>query len=102
MIMPVMFLIMLPLFAIGNMIQDPSGLIAMVASFFPFSAPMVMTARISIPPGVPVWQAILAAVVTLLTTVVLVWSAGRIFRVGILMQGQGAKVGEMLRWVVRG
>jgi ABC-2 type transport system permease protein len=102
MIMPVMLLIMLPMFVLGNIIQDPSGKLATVVSFLPFSAPMVMTARVSIPPGVPVWQALLAAGIALMTTVALIWAAGRIFRVGILMQGQGAKITELARWVVRG
>jgi ABC-type Na+ efflux pump permease subunit len=101
-IMPVMLLIMVPMLLLGPMIQDPSGPLATAASFFPTSAPMVMVARLSIPPGVPVWQAILAAAITLASTAALVWAAGRIFRVGILMHGQGAKFGEMMRWVVRG
>ena len=102
MIMPVMLLIMLPMFVLGNIIQDPSGKLATAVSFFPFSAPMVMTARVAIPPGVPAWQSLLAAAIALLTTTCLVWAAGRIFRVGILTQGQGAKITEMAKWVVRG
>jgi ABC-type Na+ efflux pump permease subunit len=101
-IMPVMLLIVLPMMLLGPMIQDPSGPVATAASFFPTSAPMVMVARLSIPPGVPVWQAIVAALITLVTTAGLVWAAGRIFRVGILLHGQGAKFGDLLRWVVRG
>lgn len=101
-IMPVMLLVMLPFFVLGNMIQDPSGVLATAASFFPLSAPMIMTARIAVPPGVPVWQAILSAAVAIATTIVLVWAAGRIFRVGILMQGQGAKPAELARWIMRG
>jgi ABC-2 type transport system permease protein len=102
MIMPVMLLIILPISLITNMIQDPSGILATSASFFPFSAPMVMTARIAIPPGVPMWQVMLAAIVSIITTIVLVWAAGRIFRVGILMQGKAANYGELVKWVLRG
>jgi len=35
-------------------------------------------------------------------TLACVWAGGRIFRVGILMQGKGARLGEMLHWVWRG
>jgi ABC-2 type transport system permease protein len=102
MIMPVMLIIVLPISLIGNMIQDPSGVLATTASFFPISAPMVMSARIAIPPGVPAWQIILSAMGSLATMVALVWAAGRIFRVGILMQGKAANYAELARWIVRG
>jgi ABC-2 type transport system permease protein len=87
---------------LGQLLQSPSGTIAMIFSFFPPSAPMAMMARLTIPPGIPLWQPIVSLVLLVVTTVLIVWCAGRIFRVGILMQGQGAKLGEMMRWVVRG
>lgn len=101
-ITPVMLVIVLPMFVLGNLLKDPSGLLAQIATFFPTSAPMVTVARLGIPPGIPVWQAVLAAAVAIVTTIVLVWAAGRIFRVGILMQGQAPKPMELLRWVFSG
>ena len=101
-ITPVMIVIILPMMILGNLLTHPSGPVGMAATFFPLSAPLVTVIRMAIPPGIPAWQPLAAAGVAILTTIVLVWAAGRIFRVGILMQGQGAKVGEMLKWVVRG
>ncbi len=100
--MPVMLMIVLPLSLIGPMMQDPNGSLALAGSFFPISAPMIMTARLAIAPGPPVWQSILSATITIAAMLGLVWCAGRIFRVGILMQGQGASIGQLLKWIVCG
>lgn len=99
---PLMLVACLPFLALGPILLDPNGKIAVAASFFPFSAPMILVARESVPPGVPAWQMILGISITLATTVACVWGAGRIFRIGILMQGKGAKLKDLARWVFRG
>jgi ABC-2 type transport system permease protein len=99
---PLMVLACLPFFALGPIMSDPNGPIAVAGSFFPFGAPMILVARESVPPGVPPWQMAVGIAITLATTVLCVWAAGRIFRVGILMQGKGAKPSEILRWVIKG
>ncbi|MGD0464279.1 MAG: ABC transporter permease [Tepidisphaeraceae bacterium] len=101
-IMPVMLFIALPMFVLGPVLQNPSGAVGMTLSFFPLSAPMVMVMRLTIPPGVPAWQPIVAGASALAATVGFVWAAGRIFRVGILMQGKGANYAAVLRWILRG
>jgi ABC-2 type transport system permease protein len=101
-LLPIMLLACLPFFAIGPIMQDPNGKIAVVCSFFPFATPMLLVARQSVPPGVPIWQMVSGIALVLVTTVICVWGAGRIFRIGILMQGKGAKLGDLIKWVVKG
>jgi ABC-2 type transport system permease protein len=99
---PIMVLAMLPIFVALSVIREPNSDFAFWASFFPPATPMLMIARQAVPPGIPAWQPAIGALVVLLTALGCVYAAGRIFRVGILMQGKGAKVGDLLRWVVRG
>jgi len=100
--MPVWLVICIPMFVLGPVLKEPNSAFAVGLSLFPPATPMLMILRQSIPPGIPTWQPVLGMVLVLLTTVAVVFAGGRIFRVGLLMQGKGAKFGEMLRWVVRG
>lgn len=100
--MPVMLIVVAPMFVWMNVLKEPTAAFSVALSLFPPATPMLMTLRQSVPPGVPLWQPLLGVVLVLLSTVACVFVAGRIFRVGILMQGKGAKVGELMRWVVRG
>lgn len=101
-ITPLMLLVVAPLFVWVNVVREPNSAFSTALSLFPPATPMLMIIRQAVPPGVPSWQPILGVALVLLTTIACVWVAGRIFRVGILMHGKGAHVGEMLRWVVRG
>lgn len=99
---PVLVVAMLPMFVWFPVIKEPNSPFATWASLFPPATPMLMIARQAVPPGIALWQPVLGVVLVLLTTLLCVYAAGRVFRVGILMQGKGAKVGEMVRWVIRG
>jgi ABC-2 type transport system permease protein len=102
MMTPVMLVVVSPMFVWLNVVKEPMSSFATIASLFPPATPMLMIMRQAVPPGVPAWQPALGIVLVLLTTILCIFAAGRIFRVGILMQGQGAKFGEMIRWVLRG
>jgi len=101
-LMPIMLVACLPFFALGPIMMDPNGKVAVACSFFPFATPMLLVARQAVPPGVPTWQMATGIAIVLATTIFCVWAAGRIFRVGILMQGKSATFAEMWRWVRAG
>lgn len=101
-LMPIMLLATFPLFFLTNLITEPDGKIATTLSFIPFATPSMMVARLAIPPGAAWWHPWVGVVIVLLTTLLCVWIASRIFRVGLLMQGKGASFGEMMKWVWTG
>ena len=101
-LMPVMLLACLPMFVAMTVAKEPTSSFSTAISYFPPATPMLMVLRLAAAPEIPLWQPAAGIVVVLATTLLCVWAAGRIFRVGILMQGKGGRFGEMIRWVVRG
>jgi ABC-2 type transport system permease protein len=101
-LLPIWLLIALPLFGWLQIVRDPNGAFAVWSSFFPPSAPLVMTLRLASDAVVPLWQILLSLIVLSLATAAGVFLAGRVFRVGILWQGKSPKVSELLRWALRG
>jgi ABC-2 type transport system permease protein len=99
---PVTLLACIPMFMVSSVITDPNSSFVTGASFFPPATPMLMVARQAVPPGIDWWQPVVGALGVLALTFVCVYAAGRIFRVGLLMQGKGAKVSELLKWVFQG
>jgi ABC-2 type transport system permease protein len=102
MMTPVMMLFMLPMFVWLPVLRAPGSTMAIVASLIPFATPILMTLRLALKPGPAAWQIVASFLLTAITTALFVWAAGRIFRVGILMQGKSANFSEMLRWMRTG
>jgi ABC-2 type transport system permease protein len=99
MMQPAMILILLPVVASSIVIRAPDSGVAIGASLFPTSAPFIMLIRLAMKPGPPLWQIFASVTIMLATAGLFVWAAGRIFRVGLLMQGKGATLAEMIRWI---
>jgi ABC-2 type transport system permease protein len=101
-LMPVNLLMALPLIMMLGILNSPSGPLARIMTYFPPSTPFVTVARLAVPPGLSVIEIIASIAVVLATTIALVWASGRIFRIGILMQGKSPGLGELVKWVIRG
>lgn len=80
-----------------SLMNNPDGPLGFWLSIIPFTSPVAMIARI--PFGVPVWQLVLSIVLLLGTTVFMIFLAGKIYRVGILMYGNKATMKELWKWI---
>ena len=96
---PVMLFIIIPMMCLGPILQSPSSTFAKAMSLFPPATPLLMFLRIAIPPGPEIWEIILGAVLALVFAAGCVWAGGRIFRIGILSQGQAPSLGRLIMWV---
>jgi ABC-2 type transport system permease protein len=93
--------IMIPMFFLSVVMQQPNGELAVAMSFIPPFTPMIMLLRQSMPGGVSWWQPWLGLVGVVACAAVMIWVAARIFRIGILSQGKTPKLAELARWVLR-
>ena len=94
---PIMLPIILALFVMLSVINDPSSDMAFWFSMIPLTSPIVMMARI--PYEIPMWEVCVSAVLLYATFLIVVWGAGKIYRVGILMHGKKPNIKELLRWM---
>jgi ABC-2 type transport system permease protein len=99
---PMMLIVVMPMFLVGPLMNEPHGTIGLAGTIFPLTAPLVTMMRLTTPPPIGLWQPIVALLSSGLMTIALVWIAGRIFRAGFLLVGRPAKMGELLGWIVRG
>lgn len=80
-----------------SLMNNPDGPLGFWLSMIPFTSPVAMIARI--PFGVPAWQIALSITLLVLTTIFMIFLAGKIYRVGILMYGNKATLKELWRWI---
>jgi ABC-2 type transport system permease protein len=95
---PVMLMAVFSIIFLQPVILNPTSQLAKIVSWLPFSAPVIMPARMSL---IPIAASELALVMigTLLGCVAATWLAARIYRVGILMYGKKPTLGELGRWI---
>ena len=102
MLIPVWLLMWFPMLVWLQVVREPTGSLATWLSFVPPTTPMLMVLRMAASDTIPLWQPLLGIVVLLATTLLCVFAAGRVFRIGMLAQGKTPKLSEILRWAVQG
>jgi ABC-2 type transport system permease protein len=78
--------------------QNPNSLIVKVLSYIPLLTPSIMVLRISI--QMPsMWEILATIVLMIISTAVMMWIAGKIFRIAILSYGKRPTLPELFRWI---
>ncbi len=91
--------ILLAIYIMFQAIRLPDSSLATFASFFPFFSPVVMPALLAFDP--PWWKIFVSLVVLYAFCYFMIWVAGRIYRVGILLYGKKASWKEITKWILR-
>jgi ABC-2 type transport system permease protein len=96
--LPVMFLLIGTFIFVQPILLEPTGTLAIVMSWLPFSSPIIMPLRMTVI-EIPTLTLVGSLAVGTLACVLVVWLAGRIYRVGMLMYGKRPSLGELIRWI---
>lgn len=99
--MPMTMIFIIPFLSWFKLVREPNGLMSRVFSFIPPLTPMVMVLRLS--SGSEIWIVEIIASIILLVVSVLIamWAAAKIFRTGILMYGKRLSVREVCRCLLQ-
>lgn len=100
--LPAMLPVLIPMFLLGPVMKEPHSAMATALSLFPPFTPMLMLLRLSTPSGVPAWQPWVGLVGVIACAAFAVWVGGRVFRVGILMQGKAPRLTDLVKWAMKG
>jgi ABC-2 type transport system permease protein len=79
-------------------LQNPNSLIVRFLSYIPVLTPSVMVLRVSI--QMPsTWEILATIILMIVSTAVMMWVAGKIFRIAILSYGKRPSLAELFHWV---
>jgi ABC-2 type transport system permease protein len=79
--------LIIPLFLINILIEEPHSLVSTLMSLFPLTAPVAMMTRLA-SGGVPLWQILVSATLLAITAVFIVRAVARMFRAQTILSGQ--------------
>ena len=81
----------------ARMIENPDGVVGQFLAIFPFTSPVIMTIKSAT--GIEWYITAISILLLVATIILIVWIAGRIYRVGILMYGKKITYRELLKWM---
>jgi len=95
---PVMLFAMSTWLLVNPVLINPTGRLAIVLSWLPWSSPIIMPMRMGLTTVSPV-SIIGSMLVAVIGTLGAVWLSARIYRVGMLMYGKKPSFAEVAKWI---
>lgn len=89
----------IPFFFIAPIISNPSGVVAQILSYIPFTSPAILLVRLTMLEEWPWVEIIIAIVILIFSAWLLMKLAGKIFKTGILLYGKNATPKEIWKWL---
>ena len=86
-------------FFIQPVFHNPDGVLAQVLSYVPFTSPVILLFRLIILEEWSWMEISLSLAVLVISVLLFMKLAGKIFKVGILMYGKNATPGEIWKWL---
>jgi len=91
-------LLVVPIGFLLLVMQSPNSLIVKALSYIPFFTSPIMVMRMAV--QMPsVWEIILTNLLLVVSTIVMMWIAGRVFRMAILSYGKRPSLKEFMYWL---
>lgn len=97
MAMPVVLPFIFALFIAMSAGENPNSTMAIAASYFPLSSPVVLPVR-ALSGGVGLAEAALSLAILFGTGLLIIWIAAKIYRIAIFATGKRPTWGELVRW----
>ncbi len=98
---PLSLITIIPMIFWFYIAEYPASIVSVVLSYVPIITPFIMILRVCADPDTPMLQIVTTLAVLWASVLVVMWAAGKIFRVGVLMYGKPPSPAELLRWVRR-
>lgn len=90
-----MIIMMVPMFTMVFIAQDPHGSLATFLTWVPIYTPFTMMNRAAADP--PMFDMIGSMVLMVATMILMLWGSAKVFRIGVLRTGQPPKLLELFR-----
>lgn len=94
---PITIPIIISLIIMSIAIEQPFSTVAKWGSMIPFSAPIIMTARI--PFNVSWLEQIASMLIMIISSILMIALSARVYRIGILIQGKKVQLKEIGKWI---
>jgi len=95
---PVMLFALSTWFLVNPVMLNPTGKLATVLSWLPWSSPIIMPMRMGLTSVSPI-SIVGSMSVAVIGTIGAVWLSARIYRVGMLMYGKKPSFAEVAKWI---